>query len=387
MDPITVIIVLTMHLVGMGALFHQIGRRMPAGSGLGSFAAASMSFGLAYASRLAFGMELMWPRVTLIDAMMFLAALLFADGLRRFLGRRGWAPAGLLGVLTLFVLLHATAALQLGQVGRFMVLNVAIGLIYLQAAVLALRERRRDTHRELRAPLALLGGMVGLLALLTLARAAMIGVQGAGSIYQGLAAQVYFAYAVMAAITLSPCLLWMVFSRLNQRLAELAELDPLTRLLNRHGLAAALRRHYGQRAQAPISMLQVDVDHFKRINDRHGHGAGDAALRQVATLLAQRVRAGDFVARTGGEEFLVGCVGADTATARALAERLREAVAQSPTALPGGRETLSCTVSVGLSQPCAQLSDWEEAVRQADHALYAAKAAGRNRVMGPLVPA
>ena len=216
---------------------------------------------------------------------------------------------------------------------------------------------------------------------MTFMRGSVILLQGTGALYRGPAAQIYYAYASLAAVLLGPTLLWMVFVRLNRQLAELASHDPLTRLLNRNGLDEVRRRYFGARGNAPLTLLQVDIDDFKRLNDSHGHSAGDAVLRTVAAVLGSGVRAGDFVARTGGEEFLVGCIGGDADTARALGERLRAAVAQARTPLPDNAGVLRCTVSVGISQTFHRLLDWKEAAREADRALYAAKEAGRNRVV------
>jgi diguanylate cyclase (GGDEF)-like protein len=132
---------------------------------------------------------------------------------------------------------------------------------------------------------------------------------------------------------------------------------------------------------AGICIALVDVDHFKQINDTYGHTAGDAVLRTVAGVLASRVRGADFVARTGGEEFLVGCPGDDAETAALLGERLRDAVAQAVTTWPGHPGELRCTVSVGISRPFVRLADWQASAREADQALYAAKQAGRDRVV------
>ena len=202
---------------------------------------------------------------------------------------------------------------------------------------------------------------------------------GSAPLFQGTAAQAFYAYSALVTVMLGPNMLWMLFVRLNDRLALLATHDPLTGLLNRNGLEEALKRHFGLRPPPPLVLLQVDVDHFKSVNDRYGHAVGDKVLRAVADVLSAQVRGGDFIARHGGEEFLVGCVDADTAQAQALAERLRLAVSGCRHVLADG-EALSCTVSIGVSGILSDRSRWEAALRQADRALYAAKAAGRDRV-------
>jgi len=381
MDPRTVIIVLTLNLLSSGGLFYLIARKMPPRGGLGAFAAGAITFGCAYLLRLASGANGPILLSVIADSAMVLGALLFIRGVRQFVGRRSASlnlPALVL-LLLAYAALHVVLVIQWGAMGRHVLLNIVLGSLYLLLATQAALGLRTATT-ALRPPLQLLILLMGVLGLMTLGRAASIGSAGASAIYQGLAAQIYYAYASLAAVLLGPNLLWMVFLRLNRQLAELASRDALTRTLNRNGLEEALRRHFGGRSQRSIAWLQVDIDHFKRINDDHGHQAGDAVLREVAQVLTRLVRVDDFVARTGGEEFLVACVDAGTETACLLAERLRASVAELRIAVPGHATPVQCTISIGVSHPFSQLRQWERAARSADAALYAAKAAGRNQV-------
>jgi diguanylate cyclase (GGDEF)-like protein len=155
--------------------------------------------------------------------------------------------------------------------------------------------------------------------------------------------------------------------------------DPLSGCVNRRGFDQELTRALAraERASAPVALLAVDIDHFKRVNDDFGHAAGDAVIRGVGALLRELARAGDVVARTGGEEFVVVLPGADEAGAGALARRVVDAVrARRFEALPGR----TVTVSVGVAAELVHDGDVAEALRaRADEALYAAKRAGRNR--------
>lgn len=157
--------------------------------------------------------------------------------------------------------------------------------------------------------------------------------------------------------------------------------DPLTRTLNRRFLPALLGREISmaKTTNVPLSLLMVDVDHFKRFNDTHGHSAGDAALKLVAETILESVRSGDFVFRYGGEEFLVLLVETPKDRAIAIAERLRQKVAERPIPLPSGSQ-VNVTVSVGLAAHEGH-PDPQYLIDQADRALYQAKNAGRNRVM------
>jgi diguanylate cyclase (GGDEF)-like protein len=169
----------------------------------------------------------------------------------------------------------------------------------------------------------------------------------------------------------------------NSRLAQLAVTDGLTGLYNHRHFheRLSLEAERSGRNGLPLSLLMIDVDHFKHYNDQHGHPAGDEVLRQVARLLTDGRRANDLVARYGGEEFSIVLVETTKFTAAKLAERLRERIAAHPfphaEAQPGG----SMSVSVGVATLPDDADDAVALVRVADVALYGAKRAGRNRVV------
>jgi len=167
----------------------------------------------------------------------------------------------------------------------------------------------------------------------------------------------------------------------NAELAELSVTDALTRVHNRRHLDQALAREVLRPSQgiAPIALLLIDIDHFKRINDRFGHIVGDECLRVVAaSLRAQVNRAADLVARFGGEEFAVVLPGTDAAQAVQVAERLRRAVKACP--VRQGDDQIVLTVSIGVAALAGErhASDW---LARADQALYAAKRRGRDQVV------
>ena len=163
--------------------------------------------------------------------------------------------------------------------------------------------------------------------------------------------------------------------RVDQLSAQ-ASTDALTGLLNRYGLAPLFRteRLRAERHGRALSLVLLDLDHFKRVNDESGHAAGDGVLRDLAALLVRSARAEDIVARWGGEEFVILTPECDETAAAALAERLRRAVAAHPF-LPSRR----VTASFGVVQLEAG-NDLERLVARADAALYRAKTLGRNRV-------
>jgi diguanylate cyclase (GGDEF)-like protein len=165
-----------------------------------------------------------------------------------------------------------------------------------------------------------------------------------------------------------------------ERLAAQSERDGLTGVYNRRKLEQVLE-HEVQRARRyrqPLSVLMFDIDHFKRINDTHGHLVGDEAIRHVATKAVSTLRVTDFVARYGGEEFVALLPGEEISGALIAAERLRQAVAKP---FSGGVNIpLAITVSTGVTCLRPDSAGATSLVAEADHALYASKQGGRNRV-------
>ena len=127
--------------------------------------------------------------------------------------------------------------------------------------------------------------------------------------------------------------------------------------------------------------MLFDVDHFKQVNDTHGHDAGDDVLRELAARTIKSVRSVDLAVRWGGEEFLVVMPETDLANAAAVAERLRAAVAKDSFNVKSSGEKLAVTVSVGVAAAIPGADDRDRLLKRADDALYCAKSAGRNRVV------
>lgn len=160
----------------------------------------------------------------------------------------------------------------------------------------------------------------------------------------------------------------------NQRLEAMAHLDGLTGIANRRRLDEYLATVWAQARERrqPVSVLAIDVDHFKRYNDSHGHLAGDQLLKALVPRLAHCLRRGeDLLARYGGEEFLAVLPGADVNIAAAMAEAMRNEIDQAQ---------IGATVSIGVASAMANTADVTELVRAADSALYDAKDRGRNRI-------
>jgi len=169
--------------------------------------------------------------------------------------------------------------------------------------------------------------------------------------------------------------------RMLDEIYRLARTDSLTGLWNRGYFMEMACRELarGRREAAPLSLIMIDVDHFKKVNDTHGHEAGDEALRCLAEVLTQSVRDGDLLARLGGEEFVALLPNARLADACNVAERIRQGIAARELDCRSGA-CFGLTVSVGVATHRDRETPLEELLRCADEALYAAKRGGRDRV-------
>jgi diguanylate cyclase (GGDEF)-like protein len=169
----------------------------------------------------------------------------------------------------------------------------------------------------------------------------------------------------------------------NQLLLQLSNTDPLTGLHNRRYLMDTLAREVERscRTDIPLSLVMIDIDHFKRVNDTYGHQVGDAVLVAVAALLQGQLRPYDTAARFGGEEFVQVLPSTELAAAGAVAERLRKLTANLSFAKEGAAD-LELTISAGVALVSpGSIVNADDLIRQADTALYRAKQDGRNRVV------
>jgi diguanylate cyclase len=172
-----------------------------------------------------------------------------------------------------------------------------------------------------------------------------------------------------------------VIGALQTQLSEQANRDPLTGLYNRRYMDATLARELArcEREGQPLSLMMIDIDHFKQVNDSHGHPAGDEVLKSLATLLQKQARTADAVCRYGGEEFLLLLPNMPSDITWQRAEQWRRDFAASHVLYNGVR--LQATLSVGLACYPSQGRTAQELIRGADRALYCAKTQGRNRVV------
>jgi diguanylate cyclase (GGDEF)-like protein len=182
--------------------------------------------------------------------------------------------------------------------------------------------------------------------------------------------------------------LYALRDRLRHAEADAAsKRDALTGLANRHHLNEELSRLWARSEDdgSPISVVMLDIDHFKHLNDRYGHGAGDVCLKRVAAILTAELRgAGDHAVRFGGEEFLLLLPGMQMVDAMRVAERIRRAIEMAAIPNEGATVRGIVTASFGVATSAVTDLTGSELIATADSALYAAKRKGRNQVWPPV---
>jgi two-component system cell cycle response regulator len=169
--------------------------------------------------------------------------------------------------------------------------------------------------------------------------------------------------------------------RLNKNLAELATIDPLTQVANRRAVETRLAHEFQRerRYKHPLACILVDIDHFKAVNDTHGHNAGDEILKSFSSRIRKTVRTADLVCRLGGEEFVVVMPDTSLVVATRIAERVRSVIEAEAFPLDEQGGAIPVTVSIGLADRGLEASP-DALFKRADRALYASKSSGRNRV-------
>jgi diguanylate cyclase (GGDEF)-like protein len=214
----------------------------------------------------------------------------------------------------------------------------------------------------------LAAGSVSVIALLAVLRVIMIVFSSTDSV------------RMFTTTGLNPLMLLINYTLANE-LKELAATDSLTGILNRRTIEAEAMRQLAQikRSGDNLAIMMIDVDHFKRINDEHGHPAGDEVLRRLAHLMNSVVRGNDYVARYGGEEFCILLPVTSETQAAALAERLRRLYAEL--SIDWNGKPLQSTISIGVADSRQAGSDLQSLIKAVDTALYQAKHQGRNQVV------
>lgn len=369
------------HLLCFAVTFLLISKRLQGKKmGMDFFALGNLLLGLAYVLQLAEGVPA-WSLMSVANHTLTLASpIAYWLGAMRFFGHTIplWRP--LISFTVVYVVAQVLVQWNLGPVARYAMLA---GMSTLLFAVMALTViySVRTFAKDLQGEMILFALLIGGLCVLNALKFVKIVTIGLEALHMDSNFQmVFYIYMSSLATVLPPAIVWLILCRLTDELRDLAGRDPMTQLLNRRGLAQALRLYFNSHNATPAYVMLMDVDHFKVINDTYGHQAGDLLLCHVAKVLRSTVRRGDLTGRIGGEEFVAICLDTDHAGVIRLAERLRASIEEQALNMAGGSHMLHCTVTVGISHSFTNPEALESAMRDADAALYRGKAAGRNRI-------
>ncbi len=319
-----------------------------------------------------------WLSIVLANVLFSSVFVLFTEGVLQFQSRQPRRWVIWLPVLVIAVLF---AALMPWQVARVLVGSMVFSAQ--SVVIVASLLQRRSTTVGVGQYFMVAGFLMMIAAFAFQGVGTLLRADEVSSIMTPhLVQTVTFLVAAISVVVVSLGLVVMTKERADERNRNLAMRDELTGLINRRSLLESLAQQLSsaKRHRQPLSLLMVDIDYFKRVNDSFGHLSGDRVLKAMTSVIAQRTRAQDLLGRLGGEEFLVILPNTSEEGALQLAENLRQSVAAASFQAVSG-EPIAITVSIGL---CAvsQLSDpqCDDLIGAADQALYRAKAAGRNRV-------
>lgn len=285
----------------------------------------------------------------------------------------GFLLAAVVASWLYFHLVHPSFALRYASFAFLSAIIAGIGSI----------ELLRVPRDRWFSPLILLGGLYGFISLFNFARAVLAGfgqishsIQDSG----GLQAQ-QFLHANALLVTIGICMVVVSTERLQSELRRSAIYDRLTGIFNRGAFVDLADSEFARwrRSGLTFSVLLMDLDHFKRINDQYGHPAGDAVLVAFAKLCGESLRTGDLLGRYGGEEFCALLPATDLKQAAAVAERLRRNTQEMTVDWDG--IPLSLGVSIGVAEVDGTLANFDGLIARADEALYRAKNGGRNMVV------
>ncbi len=371
---------LCVHLLCFAVMFLLISRRLEGDRmGMEVFALGNLMLGGAYVLQLLEGAP-GWGWMSVANHTLTLCApVAYCVGGVRFFGRSAPLLRPLLAVVLGYGALQVLAQSVWGPVGRYALLAATCAVLF-AGMVLVLLRGMRSFARDLRGEMVLFICLISGISVLNAMKFAKLLGGGLEALSMDSPFQmVFYVYMCSLATILPPLIVWLVLRRMSDALRATAARDPLTQLLNRRGLDAALNTHFRRRA-GTAHLLLIDIDHFKRINDTHGHHIGDAVLCGVADALRGAVRKGDLVCRLGGEEFVAICLESDGVSALHVAERVRSTIAGQAVLQETLGDEVYCTVTIGVSHGFNNQAALEHAMQQADAALYRGKSAGRNRI-------
>ncbi|QMV65641.1 GGDEF domain-containing protein [Pseudomonas berkeleyensis] len=372
---------LCVHLLCFCVMFLLISTRLnDKKMGMEVFALGNLLLGLAYILQL-LNDAMEWGIISVASHTLTLCApVAYVLGAMRFFDRPTTVLQPLLVLATSYTVLQILVQSLFGNEARHALLAAICALLFLSMTVVALHGSR-SYARDLSVEMMVFAVLIVGICILNAAKFALILDDGLAAIDMSSGFQkIFYIYMSFLATVLPPCAVWLVLRRLTDELRSLAAHDPLTRLLNRRGLMDALEAHFRSRTAGPAYLLIVDIDHFKSINDTHGHNVGDLVLMRVADVLKATARQGDLICRLGGEEFVIIALDTDRAGVLQLAERTRAAIEHCEVSGIGVKQPIRCTATIGVADEFTSAQVFDECLQQADVALYRGKAQGRNRV-------
>jgi diguanylate cyclase (GGDEF)-like protein len=322
--------------------------------------------------------------IELANTLLVGGSMLAVLGVRSFAGREmPWLACAMVLAVTWTLL-----ALLPGSEG-FAARTAIMAFVMVACDLAAIREAARLAQRENLRSAWILVGLFVPTAMFFMLRGALAVRDSVGTVMfppdpgiQGWGSVIAIAFFVLR----SSALLLMPAERSNNLLAALAQRDPLTGAMNRSGLEQAVARMATKSAgmSARVSLLLLDIDHFKLLNDTLGHGAGDEVLRVLSRTVHSQIRASDILTRQGGDEFAVVLPEIGAREAVRIADRIRIAFDAAMSNLEGAPRPP--TLSIGIAEGDLASHPFDELLSRADEALYRSKRLGRNRVQAQLVP-
>ena len=321
------------------------------------------------------------PQVFFLPGIAFVGAglCMYINGIQAFLGKspNHYIP---IGVFLLLVIVDVFLMLVQHDIRTTVVVDALIfACIYLACARLTF-SREKGVLGELFWITSSLFLLLGLLMLARAFTASRVEI----AVFDSFATWPVNAYTFMLGAVsqffISGLFVLMLSYRLNQNLESIATVDGLTNVLNRRGLEDAAAKMQGicKRINLSMAVLLIDIDHFKKVNDKYGHLYGDEVLRHLSSTIGQILRTGDVLGRYGGEEFAVFLPNTNESDATGLAERIRVGVEAAM--YKDDSISIVTTISIGVADSVRAGYDFKGLVAAADLALYAAKNGGRNRV-------
>ncbi|WP_395006859.1 GGDEF domain-containing protein [Undibacterium sp.] len=379
-DPRSVLVVWAALNILFAGILALVGMQAKNVKGVRQWALADLSIGIG----LAIASQITYPTTPLMagSAALFLGIGLglIYNGIEAFEGRpcRYWIPAFL--AIAIIANNYLFGVLFFESKIRILINFVLFAGIHgMCARALFIR-----IEQPLRTAYWLAAASTGLICLLAVARLFNVLITPASEISMFSATGVnplVFLFGSLAQMSMSFAFMLMVNYTLAHQLNTLATTDSLTGLWNRRSLENQANRQlsHSKRTGETLSIMMIDVDHFKRINDHYGHQAGDEVLRRLARLMQSIVRSNDYLARYGGEEFCILLPATTEAQALVLAERLRRLYAEL--IVPWQHHALRGTISIGIADSDNGVADISTLIAHADLALYDAKHQGRDQVV------